>query len=101
MASRQLAIDILMRVLYLAAMRTTLTLDDDIVAALDELTRQQPGLTFKKAVNEMLRTGLQLRAQAAPVAPFRVVARNLGQHAGLNYDNINSLLENLEGPAHS
>lgn len=82
-------------------MRTTLTLDDDVVAALDELTRQQPGMTFKKAVNELLRAGLRVRKQAVKAAPFRVEARNLGRYPGLNYDNINGLLEDLEGPAHS
>jgi hypothetical protein len=82
-------------------MRTTLTLDDDVVAALDELTRQQPGLTFKKAVNELLRTGLRVRAQTARATPFRVEARSLGLYSGLNYDNVNGLLEDLEGPSHS
>ena len=86
---------------YLAFMRTTLTLDEDVAAALDEFTRRQPGLSFRKAVNELLRTGLYTRAQAAQAAEFRVQPRKLGSYPGLNYDNINSLLDELEGPAHS
>lgn len=86
---------------YLAFMRTTLTLDEDVAAALDEFTRRQPGLTFKKAVNELLRTGLYSCTQTAQEAPFQVQPRKLGHYPGLNYDNINSLLDELEGPAHS
>ena len=81
-------------------MRTTLTLDEDVAAALDEFIRLQPGGSFKQAVNELLRSGLHTRKQVRQALPFRVTARSLGQHPGLAYDNINGLLEELEGPLH-
>ena len=40
-----------------APMRTTLTLDDDLVTKLKELAHQQ-GRTFKEAVNAAIRRGL-------------------------------------------
>ena len=39
-------------------MRTTLTIDDDLVARLEALSRRR-GLTFKQVVNDALRRGLK------------------------------------------
>jgi len=76
-------------------MRTTLTIDDDIVAKLkDEMKRS--GRSFREIVNDMLRTGLNLRQQPQKPKKFKVRARNLGLRPGLNYDNIRALLEQIE-----
>jgi glutamate mutase epsilon subunit len=48
-------------------MRTTLTIDDDVAAALDRLRRQGDG-SLKRLVNEALRRGLHDMA-AAPAKP--------------------------------
>jgi Arc/MetJ family transcription regulator len=80
-------------------MRTTLTLDDDVAAKLKEELRRRGG-TFKEAVNELLREGLQARRETKRLKQFQVRARAMGQRAGIHYDNIGDLLEQIEGPAH-
>ena len=80
-------------------MRTTLTLDDDIAAKLNAEVRRS-GKSFKDVVNEFLRIGLNARQELKTSEPFKVRARKLGTHHGLNYDNIGELLEQIEGPRH-
>lgn len=46
---------------YGAPMRTTLALDDDVVAAVEQLRRER-GLGLSEAVNELARRGLAERA---------------------------------------
>lgn len=79
-------------------MRTTLTLDDDIAAKLRAEARRS-GEPFKQIVNRVLRTGLNVRAQAASIPPFKVKARALGS-PGFNYDKVWELIEEAEGPYH-
>jgi Arc/MetJ-type ribon-helix-helix transcriptional regulator len=55
-------------------MRTTITLDDDIAAAIDEEVRRRPRASFKAVVNELLRTGLKYRQQAEAAPKFTVRA---------------------------
>ncbi|HEX7125414.1 MAG TPA: hypothetical protein VF406_06485 [Thermodesulfobacteriota bacterium] len=64
-------------------MRTTLTLDPDVAAKL-------------KA--EALRLGLASRCEA-PAARFEVRTRDLGGlRPGPSYDNVEELLDQIEGP---
>lgn len=79
-------------------MRTTLSLDDDVARQLDRESRRS-GASFKQVVNHFLRLGLM--AAKRPVRkPFVVTPRNLGLPPGLTYDNVEQLLEVVEGPAH-
>ena len=80
-------------------MRTTLTLDDDVVAKLNAEMKRS-GKSFKETVNEFLRTGLQMRQEMAKTDRFKVEAKPLGVIPGLNYDCIGQLLEEAEGPYH-
>jgi Arc/MetJ family transcription regulator len=60
-------------------MRTTLTLDDDVAAALDQM-RKTRNISLKEAVNETLRSGL--KEQAGPKKqgqPFRTRAFDVGR----------------------
>ena len=79
-------------------MRTTLTLDDDVIRLLRQETRRS-GASFKAAVNHFLRLGLTA-AKKPPAKPFRVHPRKLGLPPGLTYDNVEELLETVEGRAH-
>lgn len=79
-------------------MRTTLTLDEDVARLLDKETKRA-GLSFKQAVNHYLRLGLMASKRPAS-KPFKVVPLDLGLPPGLNYDNIEEVLEALEGPFH-
>ena len=80
-------------------MRTTVTLDDDVVAEV-EAERRRTGKTFKAVVNDALRAGLRAGAHQQPMEPFRVQARGLGLRRGLSYDNVAELLEHVEGPGY-
>lgn len=80
-------------------MRTTITLDDDVAAKLEEELRRRGG-TFKDAINELLREGLQARRETKKLKRFEVRARAMGQRAGIHYDNIGDMLEQIEGPSH-
>lgn len=80
-------------------MRTTLTLDNDIVSKLKAESRRT-GRPFKEVVNETLRNGLVGRQKSPARQPFKVVARELGCRLGLSLDNIADLIEQVEGPLH-
>ena len=79
-------------------MRTTLSLDDDVARLLDKESRRS-GASFKEVVNHFLRLGLTATKRPTH-KPFVVTPRKLGLPAGLSYDNVEPLLEALEGPAH-
>jgi hypothetical protein len=76
--------------------RTTLTLDDDVAARIEERCRRT-GHSFKCVVNDLLRAGLHA-ASAVQRKPFRVEALSMGMRPGLNLDNVGDLLEQVEGP---
>ena len=77
-------------------MRTTLTLDDDLAAALKELafTRQE---SMKQVVNETIRAGLRVNAAPPPAKPFRLQPASLGRVApGIDLDRALQLSGDLE-----
>jgi hypothetical protein len=78
--------------------RTTLTIDDDVMRLLEQEARQS-GLPFKQVVNRRLRLGYTKR-DAGPRRHFEVKARPMGLPAGAGYDNVGALIEALEGPEH-
>ncbi|MFQ5928525.1 MAG: hypothetical protein ACE5MK_02425 [Acidobacteriota bacterium] len=81
------------------SIRTTLTLDDDVIAKLKAEMRRT-GRSFKETVNEYLRIGLSTPRKRKASKPFSVRARNLNARPGLSYDSIGELLEQVEGPSH-
>jgi len=75
--------------------RTTLTLDDDVVALLKKEVRKS-GEPFKQVVNRFLRLGLTAPKQ--PKRPrFVVKAKNLGLP---HFEKTEQYIEFLEGPDH-
>jgi hypothetical protein len=76
--------------------RTTLTLDDDVAALLKKAVRKS-GEPFKQVVNRYLRLGLTAPTQPARKA-FKVTPINLGLPPELSFDNVEELLDRLEGP---
>ncbi|HSB18184.1 MAG TPA: hypothetical protein VLE22_27270 [Bryobacteraceae bacterium] len=79
-------------------MRTTLTLDDDVANLLNKEI-QRSGASFKKAVNHFLRLGLMAPKQQNRKR-FVVTPRSLGLPPGMSYDNVEELIEAVEGAAH-
>jgi len=78
--------------------KTTLSLDDDVVNILNQEIRRS-GVSFKEAVNHFLRLGLMASRQQNR-KPFVVTPHPLGLPPGLSYDRLEELLEDLEGPCH-
>lgn len=79
-------------------MRTTLSLDDDVTRLLDEEVRRT-GESFKSTVNRCLRVGLTASGHHRKKR-FVVTPRPLGLPKGLSYDNVEELIDALEGTAH-
>ena len=78
-------------------MRTTLTLDSDVNAKLKQEMRRS-GKSFKQTVNEFLRLGLNARRVMKPAGKFVVRPKPMGPPRGLSYDNVEELLDWLDGP---
>ena len=81
------------------SIRTTVTLDDDVAARVkrESLSR---GASFRDTLNDLLRAALlgvdyKPRRRALAIQPS-----HMGHKPGLNYDNIESLLEFGEGDRH-
>lgn len=79
-------------------MRTTLTLDDDVVALLREET-ERSRRPFRQVVNQALRLGL--RAGAAPESgrPFRTRPHSFRFKPGVDLDKLGQLADELEAEA--
>ena len=78
--------------------RTTLSLDEDVDRLLNKEMRRS-GWSFKATVNHFLRLGL-MSSQHQKKKNFTVRPRKLGLPAGASYDNVEELLESLEGVYH-
>jgi hypothetical protein len=74
-------------------MRTTVTLADDVAAAVERLRRER-SIGLSDAVNELIRGGL---AQERRPRRFRQVTHDLG--AGVDYSNVAEAIETLDGPS--
>lgn len=74
-------------------MRTTITLANDVAAAVEKLRRER-GVGLSEAVNDLVRSGL---TADLPSPPFRQKAHDLGP--GIDVSNIAEALETLDGPA--
>ncbi len=77
-------------------MRTTLTLDDDVAVALEQL-RKKRDVGLKDLVNEILRRGLNEMARPTRREPFRTKGVSLGRMRLTTLDNIAESLATAEG----
>ncbi|MGN6372031.1 MAG: CopG family transcriptional regulator [Solirubrobacteraceae bacterium] len=73
-------------------MRTTVTLADDVAAAVEKLRRERC-IGLSEAVNDLVRAGL---IEQRPSAPFRQKAHDLG--GGVAFSNVAEAIETLDGP---
>jgi hypothetical protein len=72
-------------------MRTTVVLDDDVAAAIDQLRRSDP-VGLSEAVNQLIRAGLR---QAPRARRFRQRSAPLGLR--IDVSNVAEALETLDG----
>ena len=78
-------------------MRTTLTIDDDVAAMLEQL-RKKRGTGLKDLVNEALRRGLrELEMRPKLRTPYRTRSVDLGRVRIASIDNIGEVLAIAEG----
>jgi hypothetical protein len=77
--------------------RTTLTLEDDVM---DRVRREsaRTGRPVKDVVNDAIRAGLDRRAHRQ-ARPFTVRPRRLAVREGVDLDDIEGLLDHLDGRA--
>jgi hypothetical protein len=77
-------------------MRTTVTLDPDVVTKARLVARRldQP---FKTVINSALRTGLDQVLNPPAAKPYHTKSWPMGLKKGFNYDNIGELLAQIEG----
>lgn len=79
------------------SIRTTVTLDEDVHRRTKEFSRKR-GIPFREALNELVRTGLQMERPTPPRTEFRIKPRHIG--VKVNVDKTGEVLEWLEGPLH-
>ena len=79
-------------------MRTTLTLDRDVAALLQQTHRSRGG-SFKAVVNEALRQGLRQMSAPSPgrAAPYRTPTVDLGRCLQASLDDVAEVLAVAEG----
>jgi hypothetical protein len=81
---------------YDVCMRTTLTLDDDLAAALKERAKRS-GRPFKEVVNLIVRQGLEAEMAPPPIRRYRLEPSSLGgARPGIDLDRALRLADALE-----
>jgi len=81
------------------SIRTTVTLDDDVVARVKR-EAQYRGASFRDTLNDLLRTALGGLDNKPRRRTLKIKPTHMGHKPGLNYDSIESLLEYGEGEQH-
>ncbi len=76
-------------------MRTTVTIHDDIAAQIEEMRRRE-GLSFKAALNQLLRLGVQARSAPPKPKKFRAPTAKLDLKPGIDPTRMNALIDELE-----
>ena len=77
-------------------MRTTITIDDDVLARARRIAGKRH-TSFKFVVNEALRTGLDQVEKPAKSRPYHTDSHRMGVRRGYDLDNIQELLAQIEG----
>ncbi len=79
-------------------MRTTLTLDPDVVRLLKEEEHRRR-TSFKEVVNDAIRRGLSPRARAEAPGPYRVESHRTTLRPGIDPAGLNELADEMEDEA--
>lgn len=76
-------------------MRTTLTLEPEIMWKLKDIAHQERK-SFKQVVNETLEKGFAAREKPSHDSRFTVAARHCGFKPGVDIGKLNQLIDDLE-----
>ncbi len=79
------------------SIRTTVTLDDDVVERVRRESRSR-GVSFRETLNHLLRSALL--STDAPPRRLEIRSVHMGFRSGLNHDSVEALLEYAEGADH-
>ena len=79
-------------------MRTTVTLDEDVIVKLRDRMNTS-GASFKQTINACLRQGLEWGTDEALERPFVVEPRPVGVRSDVDIDDNGGLIDLLDGPA--
>lgn len=77
-------------------MRTTLTLDEDVLDKARALTAKL-NTPFKEVINQALRIGLEEVGKPTRKRRYRTKPNPMGLRKGYNLDNVQELLSQAEG----
>lgn len=77
-------------------MRTTITIDDDVLEHARALAAKLR-TPFKTVINEALRAGLDHVERPAEQQPYKTRPHPMGLKSGRNLDNIQELISQIEG----
>lgn len=80
------------------SIRTTVTLDDDVIERVKRESRAR-GTSFRETLNELLRWAL-LEQETKPRRKLGIAPVHLGYRAGVNRDDVASLIDYGEGERH-
>ncbi len=78
--------------------RTTVTLDEDVLERVKEVSRST-GASFEDAVNNLLRSAL-VQPNEVPKRNLNIPTFECGYYPHLDYNDIEGLIEYAEGPWH-
>ena len=81
------------------SIRTTVTLEEDVMERVKRESRAR-GTSFRQTLNDLIRIGLLQTGSTQLRSNFEVKPSNMGYRPGLNYDDVESLIEYAEGDAH-
>ena len=78
-------------------MRTTVTLDDDVVLTVKDEMKVGSGKNFKVALNDLIRRARYVSKNGSESRePFKLKGRLLRSRENINFDCIRQLLEDIE-----
>lgn len=75
-------------------MRTTFSIDPDIVPKLKALVRRKKD-PMRKVLNDLIRVAIRLEVEGAPPG-FEVISKNLKLKTGYDPSKLNTLYDELE-----
>lgn len=81
------------------SIRTTITLEDDVMDRVKRESRSR-GASFRDTLNDLLRAALINLESQPPTRKLEIIPIHMGYKPGLNYDDVEALIEYAEGEQH-